>query len=120
MFGSVGEWMYQSVLGINPGAPAFRKIILHPQPAGDLTFASGSYESLWGTIESSWKKENNRFSYEVAIPHGTTAEVWLPTGAVTEGGKPVTDSEEIRFLRNEKAGMVFEVRSGKYTFRIEN
>ena len=120
MFGSVGEWMYQSVLGINAGAPAFRKIILRPQPAGDLTFASGSYESLWGTIESSWKRENNRFSYDVAIPHGTTAEVWLPAGNVTENGKAITDSEEIRFLRNEKSFQIFEVKSGKYAFLSTN
>jgi alpha-L-rhamnosidase len=120
MFGSVGEWMYQSVLGINAGAPAFRKIILRPQPAGDLTFASGSYESLWGTIESSWKSENNRFSYEIAIPHGTSAEVWLPKGNITESGKPVSDTGEIRFLRNENDRMVFEVQSGKYAFLVEN
>ncbi|MDR1584152.1 MAG: glycoside hydrolase family 78 protein [Prevotellaceae bacterium] len=120
MFGSVGEWMYQSILGINIGAPAFGKIILRPQPAGDLTFASGSYESLWGTIESSWKKENNSFSYDISIPHGTTAEVWLPSGTVTENGKQVSDIGEIRFLRQEKDFQVFEVRSGKYAFLIEN
>ncbi|MDR0757195.1 MAG: hypothetical protein LBF85_05040, partial [Tannerella sp.] len=119
MFGSVGEWMYQSILGINPAAPAFRRIILHPQPAGDLTFASGRYESLWGTVESSWKTEDSRFSYDVAIPHGTTAEVWLPAGTVTESGKPVTDSNDIRFLRKEKDRMIYEVQSGKYTFAVE-
>jgi alpha-L-rhamnosidase len=120
MFGSVGEWMYQSVLGINAGAPAFRKIILRPQPAGDLTYASGSYESLWGTIESSWKSENNRFSYRIAIPPGTGAEVWLPKGNITESGKPAGDTGEIRFLRNEKDFQVFEVQSGKYAFSVEN
>jgi alpha-L-rhamnosidase len=119
MFGSVGEWMYQSVLGINAGAPAFRKIILRPQPADGLTFATGSYESLWGTIESSWKSEGKQFSYKIAIPPGTSAEVWLPEGNVTEGGKPVGDTGEIRFLRNEKGFQVFEVRSGKYVFLVE-
>jgi alpha-L-rhamnosidase len=119
MFGSVGEWMYQSVLGINAGAPAFRKIMLRPQPAGDLTFATGSYESLWGTIESSWKSENKLFSYGIAIPPGTSAEVWLPEGNVTESGKPVGDTGEIRFLRNEKDFQVFEVQSGKYAFLVE-
>jgi alpha-L-rhamnosidase len=120
MFGSVGEWMYQRILGINIGAPAFRKIILRPQPAGDLTFASGSYESLWGTIESSWKREGNRFSYDIAVPHGTTAEVWLPPGNVSESGKPVADTGEIHFLRKEKDFQVYEVQSGKYTFLINN
>ncbi|MDR1602698.1 MAG: hypothetical protein LBS42_09775, partial [Tannerella sp.] len=69
-----------------------------------------------GTIESSWKKENNRFSYDIAVPHGTTAEVWLPEGNITESGKPVGDIDDIRFLRKEKGFQVFEVRSGKYAF----
>jgi alpha-L-rhamnosidase len=120
MFGSVGEWMYQNILGINIGAPAFRKIILRPQPAGDLTFASGSYESLWGTIASSWTLENNRFSYDIAVPPGTTAEVWLPAGTVTESGKPVAEIGEINFLRKEKNCLVYEVQSGKYAFLIFN
>jgi alpha-L-rhamnosidase len=120
MFGSVGEWMYQSILGINAGAPAFRKIILRPQPTGDLAFASGSYESLWGTIESSWRLEDNRFSCDIAIPPGTSAEVWLPAGTVTESGKPVTGSGDIHFLRKENNRMVYEVRSGKYSFLIFN
>jgi alpha-L-rhamnosidase len=42
MFGSIGEWFYRSLLGINPAAPGFKKIIIKPQPAGDLTFARGS------------------------------------------------------------------------------
>ncbi|MDR0713339.1 MAG: hypothetical protein LBF89_03640, partial [Bacteroidales bacterium] len=83
-------------------------------------FASGSYESLWGTIKSSWKLENNRFSYDIAVPHGTTAEVWLPAGTVTESGKPVNDSSNMRFLKKEKDFQVFEVQSGKYAFLINS
>jgi alpha-L-rhamnosidase len=119
MFGSVGEWLYQSVLGINIGAPGFRKIILRPQPAGDLTWASGSYESLLGTISSSWKLENKRFTYDIAVPAGASAEVWIPAGKITESGKPVTGDGDVRFLREEKKHAVFEVRSGKYEFISE-
>ncbi|MDR1153185.1 MAG: hypothetical protein LBL04_00615, partial [Bacteroidales bacterium] len=120
MFGSVGEWMYQSILGINTGAQAFHKIILHPQPAGNLTFASVSYESLWGTIESSWELDNDRFSYDITVPPGTSAEVWLPAGTVTESSKPVIDNGEIRFLRKENNRLVYEVQSGKYVFIVNS
>jgi len=78
MFGSVGAWFYQGILGINSAAPSFRKIILKPQPAGDLTWAKGSYESPFGTIVSSWRKEDNRFIYDISVPVGVTAEVWIP------------------------------------------
>jgi alpha-L-rhamnosidase len=120
MFGSVGEWLYQSILGINIGAPGFRKIILRPQPADGLVWASGSYESLWGTVSSSWKLENNRFIYDISVPAGTTAEVWIPAGTITESGKPIADVPDIRFLRDEKNHAVFEVRSGKYNIEVKN
>jgi alpha-L-rhamnosidase len=91
MFGSVGEWFYRGILGINAVAPAFRKIILKPHPAGDLTWAKGSYESPYGTISSSWKKENGRFIYDISVPVGVTAEVWLPS-AEAENGYTITET----------------------------
>jgi alpha-L-rhamnosidase len=119
MFGSVGEWMYQSILGINIGTPGFRKIILRPQPAGDLTWATGSYKSLLGTISSAWKLENKRFTYNIAVPVGASAEVWIPSGNITESGKPITGAGDVHFLREEKNHAVFEVRSGKYVFQSD-
>jgi alpha-L-rhamnosidase len=50
MFGSISEWFYRSLLGINALAPGFEKIQIKPQPAGDLTWAKGSYQSIRGTI----------------------------------------------------------------------
>ena len=50
MFGSVDEWFYRSLLGINAAAPGFKKIIIKPQPAGDLTWAKGSYNSVRGKL----------------------------------------------------------------------
>ena len=37
MFGSVSEWFYKSILGINATAPGFTRFEIKPQPAGDLT-----------------------------------------------------------------------------------
>lgn len=111
MFGSIGEWFYRSLLGINPAAPGFKKIIIKPQPAGDLTFAKGSYNSLYGKISSDWKIQNGKFSLKVRIPANTSAEIWVPLkyGKVT-GGK---------LLREEKGYAVFATGSGNYTFASE-
>ena len=68
MFGTVDEWFYRSLLGINAAAPGFKKIIIKPQPAGDLTWAKGSYASISGTIVSDWKIENNTFTLKASIP----------------------------------------------------
>lgn len=111
MFGSIGEWFYRSLLGINPAAPGFKKILIKPQPAGDLTFAKGSYNSPYGTITSDWKITNGKFSLKVTIPANTSAEIRVPLkyGKVS-GGK---------MLREEKGYGVFETGSGSYTFVSE-
>lgn len=92
MFGSISEWFYRSLLGINPGAPGFSKVIIKPQPAGDLTWAKGSYQSVQGKISSAWKLEGDKFTLSVTIPGNTTAEVWVPGKEGTSllsGGKAV-------------------------------
>jgi alpha-L-rhamnosidase len=111
MFGSVDEWMYRSLLGINAAAPGFEKIVIKPQPVDDLTWASGAYESVRGVIGSQWKKENGQFILTVKIPANTSAEVWVPSkGMVTENGKAV------QVLRNENGYAVIATGSGEYTF----
>jgi len=40
------EWFYQDVAGIggDPAGPGFKKIIIRPQPVGDLTWARAGYD----------------------------------------------------------------------------
>ncbi len=122
MFGSVDEWFYKSLLGINAAAPGFKKIIIKPQPA-ELTWAKGSYQSINGLIKSEWKKEGDSFQLQVAIPVNTTAEIWLPAkenAIITEGGKSIAASNEIKLLRYEKGYAVITVGSGDYEFVVDN
>ena len=115
MFGSIDEWFYRSLLGINAAAPGFKKIIIKPQPAGGITWAKGSYQSVMGIIKSDWKKQENNFSLQVSIPANTGAVIFIPskeTNTVKESGKPVN------VLRYEKGYAVIEVGSGAYAFSV--
>lgn len=121
MFGSIDEWFYKSLLGINAAAAGFSKIIIKPQRA-ELTWAKGSYESVQGIISSDWKKEGSIFTLKVTIPVNTTAEIWIPAkenGQITEGGKKIQEIKDIRFLRYEKGYAVVVVGSGEYNFKTE-
>ena len=121
MFGSVGEWFYRSLLGINAAAPGFKKIVIKPQPAGDLTHAKGSYLSPYGKIGSSWKLADQSLTMNVEIPVNTTAEIWVPLKygeQITEGGKAVSAISGIVMLKKENGYAVFEVGSGSYSFAI--
>lgn len=114
MFGSIDEWFYRSLLGINPATPGFNAITIKPQPAGDLTWAKGSYRSIKGTITTDWKITGDKFQLSVKIPANTRATVWIPTsnptGVIEKGGQPFS------LLRHENGYAVCRVGSGMYSW----
>jgi alpha-L-rhamnosidase len=115
--GSVGEWLYRYVAGIDLGAPGYGRIVIRPRPGGNLTHASGAYDSVRGRISSSWKIEDSQFVLETLIPPNTTATVHVPsTDDVSEGGRPVDEADGVEFLRAEEGETVLAVGSGRYEF----
>ena len=50
--GSVGEWLYRFVLGIElaSGASGFDRLVMRPHPGGSVTHARGSFRSVRGEI----------------------------------------------------------------------
>jgi alpha-L-rhamnosidase len=79
-YGAVGEWLYQTVVGIcpDPELPGFKRIQFRPQPGGGLTSVEGRLRSVYGTVECAWRLEGGRFGLEVAVPPNCTGEVFLP------------------------------------------
>lgn len=119
--GSVGEWMYRTILGINPdeNAPGYRHVVMRIRPGGGLTWARGSYDSIRGPIVSDWKIDGGVLTWSVSIPANTTATVHVPASdatSVTEGAQPARDAKGVKFLREEAGAAVFEVGSGRYAF----
>jgi alpha-L-rhamnosidase len=118
-FGSVGQWLFSTVAGIDTDGPGFKNIIIRPQPGGGLTFARTNYNSIHGPIVSDWKIEDDKFTLNVSLPVNTTATVYIPAAhadRVTESGKPIAQAEAVKFLRTEKDTAVYRVASGQYTF----
>ncbi|MDO4754954.1 MAG: family 78 glycoside hydrolase catalytic domain, partial [Parabacteroides sp.] len=119
MFGSVGEWMFQSLGGINSAAPGFKEILIKPQLADSLNWVNCRYQSIHGDIVSNWKKENGRFTLEVQIPVNTKAIVCIPSSPssrITENGTPVSALKEIKVLDYKDGYTLLEVGSGTYYF----
>jgi alpha-L-rhamnosidase len=119
--GSVGEWLYRYVAGIDqdPGGTGYERILVRPRPGGCLTSARARYDSVRGRIVSAWNIKGKRFVLELDIPPNTTATVYVPAseGAeVTEGGEPAGEAEGVEFLREEEGAAVFTVGSGEYEF----
>jgi len=121
MLGHIIEWFYHDIAGIrpDPAGPGFKKIIIAPQPVGDLTWARASYNSIHGKISAHWRRSGNKLSLDVYIPANTTAMVVVPARsvqAVRVNGRPVDRCREVQFVRQENNCAVFAIGSGKYTF----
>ena len=79
LLGDLILWEYEYLGGICALEPGYSKIQLKPYPIEGLDFVNCSYNSVSGRIESHWKREGNRFEWDIVIPANTTAEVCLPT-----------------------------------------
>lgn len=83
-YGAVGEWLYGSVLGINPLEPGYRSIMLTPHFGGSLTYAKGSVITEQGEIKTGWRIDGDRFIYNYSVPEGVRTVITMPDGAVYE------------------------------------
>jgi alpha-L-rhamnosidase len=124
MFGSVSEWFYKALAGIQPAPDAmgFDRIVIRPQPVGDLAWVKASYDSVRGKIASAWEKTNGGFHLRVTIPANATALVHLPAtdvNRITESGQSALKASGMTFMHMEGNAAVFAIGSGDYDFRVE-
>ncbi|MBQ9479658.1 MAG: hypothetical protein IJU71_08900 [Selenomonadaceae bacterium] len=113
-FGAVGAWMFDTSLGIarDENSPGFKHFFLKPTPdfKGEMKFARGHYDSVYGRIESSWEKMNRGWTrYRFVVPANTTATVILPDAV---GKKVLQNGTPIKYTG------ALEVGSGSYTFDV--
>jgi alpha-L-rhamnosidase len=117
-YGAIGQWLYETVAGLQAAAPGYKAIRIAPRPGGGLTYARASHHSPYGLIQSSWELCNGTFLLEVVIPPNTEATVRLP-GAnaceVTENGRPAAGTEGIAALRQEQADVTLSLSAGRYS-----
>lgn len=130
-YGTIGAWMYRNIAGIAPASPGFKDIRLKPVLNDSVSWCKGSYHSMYGKIETSWKKHHGYFELDVVIPANARATVFIPVedeGAflisesnikLCENGQSVKTVANISFLRMEDNYAVFSVNSGKYRFKSE-
>jgi alpha-L-rhamnosidase len=120
-FGAVGQWMMAYSLGIERGEPGFKHFVLQPRPdpTGEMTWARGHYDSMYGRIGSAWTVDGTTLTYTATVPANTTATLHLPArsaDAVSEGGRPAGQAEGVRFVGLEGGQATFELEPGRYEF----
>ncbi|WP_439698336.1 family 78 glycoside hydrolase catalytic domain [Mucilaginibacter sp. AW1-7] len=123
MLGHLMEWFYSGLAGIRPAddAIAFNKIEIRPEVVGDVTWAKANYQSPYGTISSSWKKEAGKFELSVSIPANTTAIIYLPAAKaamIMSGGVDIRNRKDVEFIGYKNGKALVKVGSGGYSFVV--
>jgi alpha-L-rhamnosidase len=112
--GSVGDWLYGRVAGIDqaPGSVAYRRLLLRPTPGGRLTWARAEQETARGLVCCGWELDGDRLTVVVAVPPGSTAVLAIPTpdpGSVRLDDSPVAAEPSAH-------GATVRLTSGRFTF----
>jgi alpha-L-rhamnosidase len=120
MFGSVSEWFYRWIAGIQPDPenPGFRKFIISPFVPSDLTYVNCTYQSPFGIIKSNWEKTKNATRFEISVPKNTSAYFRIPDTVKVFAEIENTDSKT-RIRKNIKeSGYGFELTEGNYIISL--
>lgn len=120
--GSVGEWLYRCVAGIelDPDINGFKQFQIKPYPGGGLSYAGASYQSIHGIIQSRWQRQETTLTLDVSVPANTTARIYMPSDEgtkVTEGNIPIEQVPQITLLGRDGQFVVYKVPAGRYVFK---
>ncbi len=117
--GTVDDWLFSGVAGIQATAPGFRTVSIKPSPVGDLTSASGYETTPLGRVSSNWTRSGKSFALTVQVPVGSQASVCVPatnTGSVTESGDPIGSATGVNVIGMQDSCLQLQVGSGTYSF----
>lgn len=81
----ISAWLIKGLAGIEPAAAGSCKVSIRPNPVEQLTFARAAVQSPYGEIESGWRRNGNAITYELTVPVGVQADVYLPDATQDDG-----------------------------------
>jgi alpha-L-rhamnosidase len=117
--GTVDDWLFDGVAGIQPTSPGFRTVAIDPSPVGDVTSASGYETTPLGRVSADWTRSGTSLSLKVQVPVGSQASVCVPAAnaqSVTESGDPIASAGGVTVVGMQGSCLQLRVGSGTYNF----
>ena len=74
-YGAISGWLLDGVCGIDLRAG---RLAIRPHPHPSLGYARGERKTVFGTIRSAWRYEDNKLIFDVSVP--VPASIELPGG----------------------------------------
>ncbi len=129
MLGSVDAWFYRVLAGLSPLLPGWKAVRVRPHVLGDLTFVEAKLDTISGRVGAAWRRSDETFSLEIAIPAGAIGEIHVPllwhgsrifeSGHVLwRAGRADETVPEIALVGDDGKYAVFKVGSGAYAFEL--
>lgn len=75
--GACCQWLFDTLCGIRLDGRENHFLIM-PHLVSQLDHISFSYDSVYGTVSSGWKREEGGVTFSVTVPPNCTAAVRLP------------------------------------------
>lgn len=136
-FTGIASFFQKGALGIQnaEGRVGMKRFRVKPLVCEELDWAQGATLSMYGIIETGWKKlENSGFTLTITVPGNTTAELYLPkpgkavrnwaiqeqAGVCWKNGAFVAGVPGITGAKEEDDFIVVSVGSGTYRFETGN
>lgn len=132
MFASWGRFLYRDLAGISPASAGYRRVLIEPQPVGDLQSVTATQHTVRGLVSVAWTRRDHSFDLKVSIPAGAEADIAVPTLGkkgirITEGESPVWEFDSYRPGTEGLTGatansdaVVFHAGSGNYQFTLRH
>ena len=81
-YGSIVDWMYRNMMGLNPveEAPGYKRAVIRPQPDKRIPWAKLQLDTASGTYRVAWKLEGDQLHGSVTVPFDCQATLLLPDG----------------------------------------
>ncbi len=124
-YGSVAEFLYRYIAGIQPVSPGFQTVRIAPKFTEKLQWADCSYDSAVGTYHVRWELlENREVRVQVEIPFGGKGLICLPdygrNGEELEAGNYVFQYQTVRDYRRRYRPdcRLFQMKDDKEVLRI--
>jgi len=119
MFGSVSQWFYNWLGGIEPDQDAvgFDKITLQPQFLSGVDWVRCTHRSIRGPITCNWQRQGDRVRLELCIPANANATLVLPAaGRLSAAGGEAADADGVERMAPRNGHAAFRLASGRYVF----
>jgi alpha-L-rhamnosidase len=132
MFGSIGDWFITGLAGIQrvDGGEGYSKVRIQPGVTRELKWAAGNFETMRGTVLSSWRRLDDGLQLEAVVPFGSTATIVVPKlqlhdVVLSEGGTVVwragasaAAASGVTSIKENNDDVTIEAGAGRYVFEL--